>query len=91
MLHNTRANFAVELNFSVSMEIIVFLDTLSNSIDLNFSSNKQKYILSYVLEGSMCVVRKWAENNFSESAEEISELLYQLSDLIVQGVSSIDK
>ena len=39
----------------------------------------------------MCVVRKWAENNFSESAEEISELLYQLSDLIVQGVSSIDK
>ena len=90
-MHKTRANLAVELNFPVSMELIVFLDTLSNSIDLNFSSNKQKHILSYALEGSMCVVRKWAENNFSESAEEISELLYQLSDLIVQGVSSIDK
>ena len=90
-MHKTRANLAVVLNFSVSMELIVFLDTLSNSIDLNFSSNKQKYILSYALEGSMCVIKKWAENIFSESAEEISELLYQLSDLIVQGVSSIDK
>lgn len=90
-MHKTRANLAVELNFPVSMELIVFLDTLSNSIDLNVSSNKQKYILSYALEGSMCVIKKWAENIFSESAEEISELLYQLSDLIVQGVSSIDK
>ena len=90
-MHKTRANLAVELNFSVSMELIVFLDTLSNSIDLNVSYNKQKYILSYALEGSLCVIRKWAENIFSESTEEISELLYQLSDLIVQGVSSIDK
>ena len=90
-MHKTRANLAVELNFPVSMELIVFLDTLSNSIDLNFSSNKQRYILIYALEGSMCVIKKWAENIFSESAEEISELLYQLSDLIVQGVSSIDK
>ena len=90
-MHKTRANLAVELNFPVSMELIVFLDTISNSINLNFSSNKQKYILSYALEGSMCVIKKWAENIFSESAEEISELLYQLSDLIVQGVSSIDK
>ena len=90
-MHKTRANLAVELNFPVSMELIVFLDTLSNSIDLNFSSNKQRYILIYALEGSMCVIRKWAENIFSESAEEISELLYQLSDLIVHGVSSIDK
>ena len=90
-MHKTRANLAVELNFPVSMELIVFLDTLSNSIDLNFSSNKQKYILSYALEGSLFVIRKWAENIFSESTEEISELLYQLSDLIVQGVSSIDK
>ena len=90
-MHKTRANLAVELNFPVSMELIVFLDTLSNSIDRNFSSNKQKYILSYALEGSMCVIKKWAENIFSESTEEISELLYQLSDLIVQGVSSIDK
>ena len=90
-MHKTRDNLAVELNFSVSMELIVFLDTLSNSIDLNVSSNKQKYILSYALEGSLCVIRKWAENIFSESTEEISELLYQLSDLIVQGVSSIDK
>ena len=90
-MHKTRANLAVGLNCPVSIKLIVFLDTLSNSIDLNFSSNKQKYILSYALEGSMCVIRKWAENNFSESAEEISELLYQLSDLIVQGVSSIDK
>ena len=90
-MHKTRANLAVELNFPVSIKLIVFLDTLSNSINLNVSSNKQKYILSYVLEGSMCVIRKWAENIFSESAVEISELLYQLSDLIVQGVSSIDK
>lgn len=90
-MRKTRANLAIELNFPVSMELIVFLDTLSNSIDLNFSSNKQKYILSYALEGSMCVIKKWAENIFSESAEEISKLLYQLSDLIVQGVSSIDK
>ena len=90
-MHKTRANLAVELNFPVSMELIVFLDTLSNSIDLNFSSNKQKYILSYALEGSMCVIKKGGENMVSESAEEISELLYQLADLIVQGVSSIDK
>ena len=90
-MHKTRANLAVELNFPVSMELIVFLDTLSNSIDLNFSSNKQRYILIYALEGSMCVIKKWAENIFSESAEKICELLYQLSDLIVQGVSSIDK
>ena len=90
-MHKTRANLAVELNFPISMELIVFLDTLSNSINLNFSSNKQKYILSYALEGSMCVIKKWAENIFSESAEEISKLLYQLSDLIVQGISSIDK
>ena len=90
-MYKTRANLAVELNCPVSMELIVFLDTLGNSIVLNFSSNKQKYILSYALEGSMCVIRKWAENIFSESAVEISELLYQLSDLIVQGVSSIDK
>lgn len=71
-MHKTRANLAVELNFSVSMELIVFLDTLSNSIDLNVSSNKQKYILSYALEGSMCVIKKWDENIFSESTEEIS-------------------
>ena len=68
-MHKTRADLAVELNCPVSMELIVFLDTLSNSIDLNFSSNKQKYILSYALEGSMCVIKKWAENIFSESAE----------------------
>ena len=36
----------------------------------------------------MCVVRKWAENGFYESPEEIGEILQKLSESIVSGVST---
>ena len=64
------------------------LDKLMKIMNLGVSENRQKYILSYALEGSMCVVRKWAENGFYESPEEIGEILQKLSESIVSGVST---
>lgn len=37
------------------------LDKLMKIMNLGVSENRQKYILSYALEGSMCVVRKWSK------------------------------
>ena len=49
---------------------------------------KQKYILSHALEGSMCVVRRWAENGFLKAPDEIGEIVQQLSEAINKGVSA---
>lgn len=62
------------------------LQRMMETVELNASEKKREYILSYALEGSMCIVRKWAENGFSESEEEIAGLLFQLSDAIVSGL-----
>ena len=62
------------------------LNRLMEIMDLNVSRKKQEYILNYALEGSMCIVRKWAENGFMESEQEIADLLFSLSDSIVKGV-----
>lgn len=64
------------------------LDKLMKIMNLGVNENRQKYILSYALEGSMCVVRKWAENGFYESPEEIGDILQKLSESIVSGVST---
>ena len=58
------------------------LKQLMETVVLNVPEKTREYILSYALEGSMCIVRKWAENGFTESEEEIAGLLFQLSDAV---------
>ena len=62
------------------------LARMMETVELDVSEKKREYIFSYALEGSMCIVRKWAGNGFAESEEEIAGLLFQLSDAIVSGI-----
>ncbi len=56
------------------------LEHIKTQLHFTCSSQIQKYIYSYLMQGSMQIIIEWINSRFDADAMEIAQLLFRLSD-----------
>ncbi|MNB70366.1 hypothetical protein D3C75_169140 [compost metagenome] len=63
------------------------ITALKVKLDLNSPEHISGYIYRYLIMGSLSIINKWMEDGFDLTVEELSDMIFQLSDSAVSVYS----
>lgn len=67
------------LSFQTSF-ISIAIDTLKLNLKYEYPDHLADYIYRYLTMGCLSIIKKWIEDDFTLSLDELSDLIFQLSD-----------